>query len=255
MRIRIKFTKTGTMKYIGHLDVMRFFQKVLRRAGIPVAFSEGFSPHMLMSFAQPLGVGVTSEGEYFDLDLRQEFFDAACGREKGMEKQIRIRSRDIMDRMNAEMPEGFSVTCVVKIPEDKASKCMTLVAAADYEICFDGIRERKAELEAFFAHREIPVLKKTKRSEAVVDIRPLIYEADISETSLFLRLSSGSVNNLKPRLVMDTFFEECGKAAGSSSGKAAGPSSCAALKIHRKELYAHTEDGFIPLYRLGQEIV
>ena len=56
------------MKYIGHLDMMRFFQKAIRRAGIDVAYSEGFSPHMIMSFAYPLGVGMTSSGEYFDLE-------------------------------------------------------------------------------------------------------------------------------------------------------------------------------------------
>ena len=72
MRVRIKFTKTGCLKFIGHLDVMRFFQKAIRRAELPVSLSEGFSPHMLMSFAAPLGVGKTSSGEYFDLDLKEE---------------------------------------------------------------------------------------------------------------------------------------------------------------------------------------
>ena len=57
------------MKFIGHLDTMRFFQKAIRRADIPVAYSEGFSPHMIMSFAAPLGVGTTSSGEYFDMQL------------------------------------------------------------------------------------------------------------------------------------------------------------------------------------------
>ena len=70
MRVRIKFTKTGALKFLGHLDVMRYFQKALRRAEIDVAFSEGFSPHMIMSFAAPLGLGITSTGEYFDLDLK-----------------------------------------------------------------------------------------------------------------------------------------------------------------------------------------
>ena len=68
MKVRVKFEKTGPMKYIGHLDMMRFFQKAIRRAGIDVAYSEGFSPHMIMSFAYPLGVGMTSSGEYFDLE-------------------------------------------------------------------------------------------------------------------------------------------------------------------------------------------
>ncbi|MCR4891540.1 MAG: TIGR03936 family radical SAM-associated protein [Lachnospiraceae bacterium] len=67
--LRIRFSKHGLMKYIGHLDVMRYFQKAVRRAGIDVAFSEGFSPHPIMSFAQPLGVGLESNGEYMDLEI------------------------------------------------------------------------------------------------------------------------------------------------------------------------------------------
>ena len=56
------------MKFIGHLDVMRYFQKAMRRAEVDIAYSEGFSPHQKMSFAQPLGVGLTSSGEYFDIE-------------------------------------------------------------------------------------------------------------------------------------------------------------------------------------------
>ena len=63
MKARIKFRKFGAMKFIGHLDVMRFFQKVMRRADIPIAFTGGDSPHMIMSFANQLGVGVTIDGE------------------------------------------------------------------------------------------------------------------------------------------------------------------------------------------------
>ena len=119
MRVRIKFTKTGSMKYIGHLDVMRYFQKALRRAHLDVAFSEGFSPHMLMSFAAPLGVGITSSGEYFDLDLKSS-----------------VSSRELTQRLNEQMAEGIEVLSVRQIGEDKASKCMTLVAAADYLVSF-----------------------------------------------------------------------------------------------------------------------
>ena len=66
LKIRIKYAKTGVLRYIGHLDVMRYFQKALRRAGLDVAYSQGYSPHQLITFAAPLGLGVTSEGEYFD---------------------------------------------------------------------------------------------------------------------------------------------------------------------------------------------
>ena len=70
MKVRIKFAKSGAMRFIGHLDVMRFFQKAIRRAGIDVAYSEGFSPHQIMSFAAPLGVGLCSNGEYMDIEVK-----------------------------------------------------------------------------------------------------------------------------------------------------------------------------------------
>ena len=69
MKIRIKFRKWGCMKFIGHLDMMRFFQKVMRRADVDIRYSEGFSPHQIMSFAAPLGVGITSDGEYLDIEV------------------------------------------------------------------------------------------------------------------------------------------------------------------------------------------
>ena len=67
MKVRVKFSKYGPVKFIGHLDVMRYFQKAIRRADIDILYSEGYSPHQIMSFASPLGLGITSEGEYMDI--------------------------------------------------------------------------------------------------------------------------------------------------------------------------------------------
>ena len=69
MKIRIKFLKQGSMKFVGHLDMMRYFQKAMRRAQVDIRYSEGFSPHQIMSFAAPLGVGITSNGEYLDIEV------------------------------------------------------------------------------------------------------------------------------------------------------------------------------------------
>ena len=69
MKVRIKYTKSELLKFIGHLDVMRYFQKAVKRAGFDIAYSQGFSPHQLMSFAAPLALAVTSEGEYFDAEF------------------------------------------------------------------------------------------------------------------------------------------------------------------------------------------
>ena len=78
MKIRIKFRKYGIMKFIGHLDIMRYFQKAMRRADIDICYSAGFSPHMIMSFASPLGVGLTSDGEYLDIEIGNELSSEAA---------------------------------------------------------------------------------------------------------------------------------------------------------------------------------
>ena len=102
MKVRIKFRKYGVMRFIGHLDVMRYFQKAIRRAEIPIAFTTGYSPHMIMSFAQPLGVGVTSDGEYFDIELTEA-----------------IDSKTAVKRMNEVSIEGIEIISFRKIPDDK----------------------------------------------------------------------------------------------------------------------------------------
>ena len=102
MKVRIKFAKQGAMKFIGHLDIMRYFQKAVKRAGLDAAYSEGFSPHMIMSFAAPLGVGVTSEGEYFDLELKTP-----------------MPSKEAVERLNQVMVEGMEVLSVREVPEGK----------------------------------------------------------------------------------------------------------------------------------------
>lgn len=92
MKARIKFRKYGALRFIGHLDVMRFFQKVMRRAEIPIAFTGGYSPHMIMSFASPLGIGLTSDGEYFDIELTEA-----------------IDSKTAVKRMNEVSIEGIEI--------------------------------------------------------------------------------------------------------------------------------------------------
>ncbi|MCI5569291.1 MAG: TIGR03936 family radical SAM-associated protein [Candidatus Alectryocaccobium sp.] len=231
MRIRIKFSKNGSLKYIGHLDVMRFFQKVIRRAEIDIAYSEGFSPHMQMSFAQPLGIGVTSDGEYFDMDMKS-----------------RSTSAELVRLMNEQMSDEIQVSNAVEIPSDKANKCMSLVNAADYVVSFknadDVFYSVKDRLKAFLEQKEILALKKTKRNEEITDIRPFIYEYEVNDNNVFFKISTGSVNNIKPQLIMNTFFEKNGIDPDKVS-----------LLIHRKEIYAETSAGFVPLYKLGEEIV
>ena len=188
MKARIKFRKYGCMKFIGHLDIMRFFQKVMRRADIPIAFTGGFSPHMIMSFANPLGVGVTSDGEYLDIELTEEIDMMAA-----------------VERMNQVVVEGIDIVNMVPISDDKKQTGMSIVAAADYLSSLkSGIfpEDWKEKAGQFMNQPTISILKKTKKSEKEVDIKPMIYKFEVRGESVYTQVATGSVENLKPELVM-----------------------------------------------------
>lgn len=234
LKVRIKFKKYGALRFIGHLDVMRFFQKALRRANIPVAFTQGYSPHMIMSFASPLGIGLTSEGEYFDAELTES-----------------ISTEDALRQLNAVMVEGIEVTGFCQIAEEKKMTGMAIVAGADYLVSVkEGVlpEDWKKQAEAFISQTEILVLKQTKRSEKLVDIRPLIYQFEIRNDAFYMQLAAGSVENLKPDLVMQAFLSFMNVEEETVK-----------FHYHRLEMYADLgEDGthkFVSLESLGKPIL
>lgn len=233
MKVRIKFRKYGPLRFIGHLDVMRFFQKAIRRAEIPIAYTGGYSPHMIMSFANPLGIGITGEGEYFDIELKTP-----------------ISSAEAVARLNAEMVEGIEVLSFLQIAEEKKMTGMAIVSAADYLLDFaaDVLPEGfESNIPDFLAQSDIPVIKQTKRSEKEVNIRPMIYRMQMQDGRLFLKLAAGSVQNLKPELVMEAFCRYLGT-----------DPHAVRFSLTRLEMYADTICGgkreLVTLESLGTEI-
>ena len=169
MKIRIKFSKYGTMKYIGHLDMMRFFQKAIRRAGIDVKYSEGFSPHQIMSFAAPLGVGMESRGEYMDIEVLSM-----------------TTAQEMKEALNRVMVEGVEILSVSILP-DHAKNAMASVAAASYllqkkegDYPVDGLN---GKLAAFLAQETIPYTKETKKGVAELNLKEGIYELEAENGS------------------------------------------------------------------------
>ena len=248
MKIRIKFRKTGIMKFIGHLAVMRYFQKAIRRADVEICYSGGFSPHQIMSFAAPLGVGITSNGEYVDIEVHSTGTTA-----------------EMLERLNAVMAEGFEIAEYKLLP-DTAANAMSSVAAADYTLTFrpgyepeeESAEEWFKKLTAFFDQPQVMVLKKTKKGEKEMDLKPLIYDLgviagnDAAQAQLFMKISTGSASNIKPELLLDAYYEALGKER-----------SPFAFMVQREEVYAdqasehEREQGihsFIPLGALGQDI-
>ncbi len=242
MKIRIKFRKYGVMKFIGHLDMMRYFQKAMRRAEIDICYSEGFSPHQIMSFASPLGVGITSDGEYLDIEVHQS---------PSTEEALRI--------LNETMVEGVEITGYAKLADD-AKTAMSIVAAADYELSFkegykppatadqftDGITEYFTKPAQFF------ITKPTKKSEKVMDLKQLVYDFQVCEkvredgiavVSFYLMVSTGSTDNVKPELVVGHLFTAMGLSYDAN-----------AIQIHRKDVYAADGDGYISLGDMGMTL-
>lgn len=178
MKIRIKFAKYGAMKFIGHLDMMRFFQKAIRRADIDIKYSEGFSPHQIMSFAAPLGVGTESVGEYFDMEV------LSMTSENGMK-----------DALNRVMVEGVKVLSATVLP-DKAKNAMASVAAAYYQLHMKeggfGIPDLAAAAASFFAQEKIPYTKETKKSVVEMDLKEGIYEMQAGETQVLTDIMSAA---------------------------------------------------------------
>ncbi len=253
MKIRIKFSKQGNMRFIGHLDIMRYFQKVMRRADIDIRYSEGFSPHQIMSFAAPLGVGLTGSGEYLDIEVLSTDSSAECLR-----------------RMNDTMVDGMQILSYRKLPDD-AVNAMSLVAACDYTI---HLRAGYAEklgmsdsefmngLASFIEHGNLEIVKKTKKGEKMMDLKPYIYEYAVvapaddenhenegacKSAGIFLKLSSGSATNIKPELLLEAYCKSMEKEYPAFG-----------FAINREEVYAdngsENNHKFVTLESFGEDI-
>lgn len=236
MKVRVKFKKYGPVRFIGHLDVMRFFQKAIRRAELDIAYSAGFSPHQIMSFASPLGVGLESNGEYMDIELTTV-----------------TTSQDMIARLNAVSVPGIEILSMKELPEG-AGNAMASVAAAGYTIRF---REGRApqfdyaeKIEAFMSQEQILITKETKKSTLEMDLKPGIYEFRANEDgSLYLLVDASSSGNIKPGMVIEKLVSMYGEALQEN-----------ALLITREETYTNIakpnkKRRLVPLDAIGTDII
>ncbi len=229
MKIRIKFRKQGSMKFVGHLDMMRYFQKAMRRADVKIRYSEGFTPHQIMSFAAPLGVGITSNGEYLDIEANEDDL------------------KSITDRLNQVMVEGIEVLSCRKL-QDSSKNAMSIVCAADYTLEFrEGYQPKDLDeffekLLDFYAQEQIVITKKTKKGQKEMDLKPLIYQLRRNGEGIFMQVSTGSTDNIKPELVMEAFYQ---------AKQWEYPRFT--FQIQREEVYGQDSEEMIPLEEFGEE--
>ncbi len=234
MKLRIKFSKHGPIVFIGHLDMMRYFQKAIRRAEVDISYSGGFSPHQIMSFAAPLGVGLASNGEYMDIGV-----DSLTS------------ASQVKDALNAVMVEGVQIESVKLLP-DSATNAMASVAAAGYTVSFrEGYEpdfDLFGQISDYLAQNEILVTKETKKGHKEMDLKPHIYEFSFDRASgtVYLLVDASSSGNIKPGFVLQDYYKFCGKEAGEFD-----------FMITREDTYTNigTEEkpSFVPLDAVGED--
>lgn len=193
MRMIAEFEKMGRMSWFSHLDLQNTMQRALRRAQLPVAYSQGFNPHVLTSFATALSVGCQSRGEVMEVEMAGE-----------------ISPEEFAEKLNACLPDGLKVRRCAPVP-DSAPALMAKVAEAGYDITAPNADLTEA-VEAFLKAEEVMVEKRSKTKTRLVNIRPMVHEItcafDGKDSRLSMVLEQTNANALKVELVMQALAPE-----------------------------------------------
>ena len=194
MRALIRFGKQSRLRFISHLDLQRFFQRAVNRTGLPIAWTQGFNPHPVMSFGSALALGWTSEYEVIDIKL-----SAPMGR------------RRTEDAVRAALPDDLPVL-EVRMIDDRHPAPMAQVRMSDYRIMPEGEDAERvlAQVPAFLEREHVMAVKKSKSGEKEIDIRPLAIDLRPVDGGLYARLMLTEQNTLKPDLLMKVLADMAG---------------------------------------------
>lgn len=200
MRMMVAFEKGADLRHIGHLDLMRTMQRALRRSNLPVKYSNGFNPHIRLSFAAPLSVGVIGLNELMEVPLEDGTGEA-----------------EFMNRMNEVLPACLRIRSC-RIIGDDFPALMSLVTGADYRIVLPKTEEASKAVSRFadfMALDSYVATRRTKSGDNPCDIRPFVKEGFMVETEneyvFDLRTIANQAGMLKPALWLDSLreFAEC----------------------------------------------
>jgi radical SAM-linked protein len=211
MKIRLKYEKKEQVKYLGHLDNMKLFTRCIKRTSLPIKFSEGFNPRVQLTFALPLGVGVTSSCEYMELELSEK-----------------VQEKLVVDEINKCLPPAIRILSAEYTEETKS--LMSLVKEAIYEIRIECSENSIEAIKELFTRQEIIVQKQTKTHPKGedVNIKPFILGLEFEEINRIIKATlhctAGSMNNLNPYFIIDAIKKYLSKVDIED------------YDIHRKEL-------------------
>ncbi len=227
MRMLVSFKKDEIVRHLGLLDLQRTMQRALRRSGLPVAYSNGFNPHIIMNFASALSAGIPGDAEVLDVALSGETTEEAC-----------------LSAMNRVLPPVLAVSRV-RLVDDRFPKASAALRTARYRVTLRGGDARRIadDVPAFLGETEIMALRKSKKQEAMVNIRPMIheltaaYDEQTDTAVLDARVSFVEQATLKPDLMLTAL---CAHA------QAALPN----CQVRRTQLYGEADGRPVPLMDL-----
>jgi len=187
MKYRIKFEKLEDLMYISHLELMKTFRSTIRRAELPVSFSQGYNPHIILAMGPPLAVGLISHGEYFDLELEEE-----------------IEKTEFIERLNRFSPKDLNFLKAERVPDDIRS-LSSLLDTAIYTMNMNfkrkySLEEQKRMLDEFLNEEEIMIIRhRRKKSDREIDLKKRIFSAEVIEKNKWrFAVVTGSRGNLRP---------------------------------------------------------
>ena len=227
MKAIIQFGKQGRLRFISHLDLQRFMQRALRRTGLPVAYSQGFNPHALLSFASALGMGVSSEAELLEVRFAEP-----------------VAEQTILEAMRAALPPEMPVYRVRAV-DDRSPSLMATVYCADYRMTLtgEGAKAIADAVPGYLEKAEVMAVRKSKSGEKTVNIRPSPLELRAEGTedgayALTARLTLTPEDTLKPDVLL-----------GALDRLAGVPEEDYEARIHRTLLSGKNAKGeIVPLF-------
>lgn len=200
IKYRMEITKGEQVRYISHLDYASLMQRAVRRAHLPAAYSEGFNPHMKISFASALSVGITSSCEYMDLELKKDMCQP-----------------EVFDRLRAALPPGVELLQVRQV-NNRAKALMSIVDEASYDItvpCTCAADDVQKALDAFNSAREIPFMRETPKKKKEIELKqylpkPLkfIYDKEAKEIRLTVNIAITPAGTAKPGEVLSALNQQ-----------------------------------------------
>ena len=196
----MQFQKGDIVRHLGLLDLQRTMQRALRRSGLPITYSKGFNPHMVMSFASALSSGIPGDAELLDVSL--------CGE---------VTEEECLAAMNRVLPPALKASRV-RLVDDRFPKVTAAMQQAQYSVTLRGGQTKKLveAIESFLGEAEIMAIRKTKKAETLVNVRPMIhvleakYDAEANAAALTARVSFVEAATLKPDLLMNTLAKYAG---------------------------------------------